>query len=112
MLKLHTTGHKHYSPKSIRQPGEVHAMMASKSHLASRLHFLLTQKKGPFHEHSPMLYDISSVPRWEKVNTGLLKMYLKEVLAKFPIVQHWHFDPLCFPWQKADLARRQIQLSE
>ncbi|KAH9254796.1 hypothetical protein BASA81_007216 [Batrachochytrium salamandrivorans] len=28
-------------------------------------------KKGPFHEHSPILYDISGVPLWSKVNTGM-----------------------------------------
>jgi serine/threonine-protein phosphatase 2A activator len=45
-------------------------------------------KSGPFFEHSPMLYDISGVPSWAKVNSGLLKMYLNEVLRKFPVVQH------------------------
>ncbi|KAJ3341756.1 hypothetical protein HDU93_004140 [Gonapodya sp. JEL0774] len=53
-----------------------------------------TVKRGPFSEHSPMLYDISSVPTWLKVNTGLLKMYLNEVLAKFPVVQHFLFGSL------------------
>ena len=83
-------------------------MMAPKSHFASRILFVLSQKKGPFHEHSPMLYDISAVPKWEKVNAGLMKMYLKEVLAKYPIVQHWYFDPIFFPMQKADATTRRI----
>lgn len=30
-------------------------------------------KRGPFAEHSPLLYDISGVPTWEKANTGRIK---------------------------------------
>ena len=37
---------------------------------------VLDLKTGPFWEHSPQLYSIAtSVPRWEKVKSGLGKMY-------------------------------------
>ncbi len=49
--------------------------------------FVKKMKTGPFHEHSPMLDSISSVPNWAKVNAGLIKMYNKEVWGKFPVVQ-------------------------
>lgn len=55
-------------------------------------------KRGPFFEHSPMLYDISSVPSWNKVNTGMAKMYIAEVLKKVPVVQHFLFGYL-FPFE-------------
>ncbi|CAH8484659.1 unnamed protein product [Schistosoma intercalatum] len=51
-------------------------------------------KTGPFEEHSHTLYGISEVPKWEKVNSGLIKMYKGEVLEKFPVVQHFLFGSL------------------
>ncbi|KAJ2376967.1 Serine/threonine-protein phosphatase 2A activator [Coemansia sp. RSA 2607] len=56
--------------------------------------FIMDVKRGPFFEHSRQLYDISGVPRWEKVNQGLGKMYKAEVLGKFPVVQHLVFGVL------------------
>lgn len=62
-------------------------------------------KHGPFSEHSPMLFDISqSVAKWEKVLSGLLKMYEVEVFGKFPVVQHFYFGPGLYPWQDAETA--------
>ncbi|VDP25654.1 unnamed protein product [Schistosoma mattheei] len=40
------------------------------------------------------MYGISEVPKWEKVNSGLIKMYKGEVLEKFPVVQHFLFGSL------------------
>jgi Phosphotyrosyl phosphate activator (PTPA) protein len=54
------------------------------------------KSKAPFFETSPMLHDISSLPSWSKVASGLLKLYEGEVLSKLPVVQHWVFGPL-FP---------------
>ena len=36
-------------------------------------------KTGPFAEHSPMLWGMTSVQHWQKINTGLMKMYKAEV---------------------------------
>lgn len=60
--------------------------------------FVKQLKKGPFHEHSPMLYDISRVRAgWPKINQGMLKMYRGEVWQKVPVMQGFLFGTL-FPF--------------
>jgi serine/threonine-protein phosphatase 2A activator len=64
-----------------------------------RIHAL---KRGPFHEHSPQLYSIAvGVQGWRKVNSGMLKMYEAEVLAKRVVVQHIPLGGL-ISWDVAD----------
>lgn len=52
-----------------------------------------------FAHHSPLLHSISGVATWEKVYEGLGRMYCKEVLGKFPVVQHLLFDDKYFSFE-------------
>jgi serine/threonine-protein phosphatase 2A activator len=62
------------------------------------IRFIRQLKQGvPFFESSPMLYDISqTLPSWDKVARGMLRLYQGEVLDKRQVVQHFVFSKL-FP---------------
>jgi serine/threonine-protein phosphatase 2A activator len=49
-----------------------------------------------------VLFEISGVQMWSKVNSGMVKMYKAEVLNKFPVVQHLLFGSL-LPWRPSDI---------
>lgn len=54
--------------------------------------FIKEMKKGPFFEHSPMLFDISQVKGgWPKINQGMIRMYRGEVWGKRVVIQHFLF---------------------
>lgn len=83
-------GHKEITPKSVHNHDILNSHAGDFMYL-SGIQFIHRVKTGPFYAHSPMLNDISNVGSWEKVASGLIKMYKAEVLEKFVVIQHFVF---------------------
>ncbi|SMY19692.1 unnamed protein product [Zymoseptoria tritici ST99CH_1A5] len=87
------------SPASVADKTLVRDYASSNMYF-SAIQFIHDVKRGPFWEHSPVLYDISGIKDgWGKINKGMLKMYAAEVLGKFPVVQHFPFGSL-WRWER------------
>lgn len=86
-------------PDSITSKDTVAEYKASNMYF-SAIQFIHDVKKGPFWEHSPILFNISGIKDgWGKINKGMIKMYDAEVLGKFPVVQHFPFGKF-FKWER------------
>lgn len=91
------------SPSKVADKGTVSDYKDTNMYF-SAIQFIYDVKRGPFWEHSPILYDISGIKYgWAKINKGMLKMYAAEVLGKFPVVQHFPFGSL-LRWEADPLA--------
>ena len=83
-----------YTPDSIHSEGAITKDSQDYMYFGC-IKFIKQVKKGvPFGESSPLLNDISAVPMWEKVQQGLLKMFLAEVIGKHPVIKHLKFGSL------------------
>ncbi|KAH9934152.1 uncharacterized protein B0H18DRAFT_979700 [Fomitopsis serialis] len=76
-------GHKYIKPKSIHDADIVDEYSKYYMYFAC-IKFINSVKSASLRWHSPMLDDISAVKTWDKVNSGMIKMYLAEVLGKLP----------------------------
>jgi len=83
-------GHKYIRPKAIHDSEIVEEYSQHYIYFAC-IAFINSIKSASLRWHSPMLDDISAVKTWDKVNSGMIKMYKAEVLGKLPVVQHFLF---------------------
>ncbi|KAH9474472.1 Serine/threonine-protein phosphatase 2A activator 2 [Psilocybe cubensis] len=83
-------GHKYIRPKAIHDAEIVEEYSQYYMYFAC-IAFINSIKTASLRWHSPMLDDISAVKTWDKVNSGMIKMYLAEVLGKLPVMQHFLF---------------------
>ncbi|XP_011876000.1 PREDICTED: serine/threonine-protein phosphatase 2A activator [Vollenhovia emeryi] len=86
-------GHPRIEPRHFVDQGIVESY-SKKYMFLGCIEFISQVKIGPFAEHSNQLWNVSAVSSWSKVNSGLIKMYQAEVLAKFPVIQHVFFGSL------------------
>ena len=105
---LPTEGSLKGAPAPIRVTDkELVSIYRTQNMYFSAIQFIYDVKKGPFWEHSPVLYDISGIKDgWAKINKGMLKMYAAEVLGKFPVVQHFGFGSF-FRWEADPVMEKQ-----
>ncbi len=83
--------HDYIQPKSIHDE-KVLTHESDKYMYLDCIKFIKSVKKGSlFAESSPTLNDISNVPTWSKICTGMIKMYQAEVLFKHPVIKHLRF---------------------
>ncbi|KAI9029909.1 hypothetical protein CLU79DRAFT_733109 [Phycomyces nitens] len=90
--------HPRLKPASAMKPDIIEAYSNEYMYLKC-LEYIREVKTGPFFEHSPMLFDISGAASWNKINRGMAKMYIAEVLKKVPVIQHFPFGFL-FPYSQ------------
>ncbi|KAJ7638172.1 Phosphotyrosyl phosphatase activator [Roridomyces roridus] len=86
-------GHKFIRPKAIHDMEVVEEYAKEYIYFAC-IQFINSIKTASLRWHSPMLDDISAVKTWDKVNSGMVKMYTAEVLGKLPVIQHFLFGSL------------------
>lgn len=89
--------HPFLKPKHFPEQDAADAY-ADKFMFFAAIKFIHKVKKGPFHEHSNQLWNISGVNDWSRINKGIFKMYIDEVLTKFPIIQHLVFGDRVLKW--------------
>ena len=86
--------HPHLRPRSVRYAEVLETQSDDWLYLDAVRWLMSVKGSVSFAEHSPVLYDVTSVRSWQQVNAGLRRMYEAEVMRKQPIVQHFIFTAL------------------
>lgn len=61
--------------------------------------FIWNNKRGPFHEHSYTLWNLTELGSWENILRRIRTKFTGDILNPFPIVQHLLFGQYILRWE-------------
>lgn len=91
------TGIKYISCKKFYEFDQVD-MFKSDYIFFEAVDFILSNKRGPFNEHSYTLWGFTGLNSWETILNRIKYKFTDDILGPFPIVQHFLFGKYILKW--------------